>query len=272
MIYLSFIFCVLTLACSAFTNDRPIIGVLTQDCPFRKGAQYIAAGYVKWVEGGGARVVPLKYDMEGLEETLKYINGVLLPGGGASFEGKYWDALVRIFEDSVKSYEEGNSFPLWGTCLGFEELICVGARNASILDGGYDSEDLALPLKLESRAGMSRYFTDMTETMMKEMELMNVTYNNHEMGITPKTFSTHSALGKLFDVLSTNTDRKGKPFISMIEGHVYPMWGTQWDPEKVSFEWDNELAIPHSSSAIRINMYPATFFVDQMEREQEQVS
>lgn len=46
-------------------NDRPIVGVLAQEISshlsqyFEDANSYIAASYVKFVEGGGARVVPV---------------------------------------------------------------------------------------------------------------------------------------------------------------------------------------------------------------------
>lgn len=47
-------------------NDTPIIGVLTQEISYHLNSKwpgefksYIAASYVKFVEGGGARVVPI---------------------------------------------------------------------------------------------------------------------------------------------------------------------------------------------------------------------
>lgn len=47
-------------------NDEPIIGVLSQEISFYLDGKYpglynsyIAASYVKFVEGGGARVVPI---------------------------------------------------------------------------------------------------------------------------------------------------------------------------------------------------------------------
>lgn len=47
-------------------NDRPIVGVLTQEVGWHleskwpgQYSSYIAASYVKFIEGGGARVVPI---------------------------------------------------------------------------------------------------------------------------------------------------------------------------------------------------------------------
>jgi gamma-glutamyl hydrolase len=52
---------------SSKLNNRPIIGVLTQagleeDKFVPKDGTYIAASYVKFVEAGGARVVPVLAD------------------------------------------------------------------------------------------------------------------------------------------------------------------------------------------------------------------
>lgn len=47
-------------------NDRPIIGVLAQEIAWKMEEEwsdtynsYIAASYIKFVEGGGARAVPI---------------------------------------------------------------------------------------------------------------------------------------------------------------------------------------------------------------------
>lgn len=46
-------------------NDRPIIGILAQEISvhlskhFEDANSFVAASYVKFVEGGGARVVPV---------------------------------------------------------------------------------------------------------------------------------------------------------------------------------------------------------------------
>jgi len=40
-----------------------------------------------------------------------------------------------------------------------------------------------------------------------------------------------------FDVLSTNSDRQGVDFVSSIEAKDFPIYGTQWHPEKNAYEW-----------------------------------
>lgn len=42
----------------------------------------------------------------------------------------------------------------------------------------------------------------------------------------------------------------------------YPIYGTQWHPEKNAFEWTRPY-IPHSPSAIKTTFYLAQFFVSE---------
>ena len=74
-------------------NHRPIIGILAQECqPYFHEAlcntSYIAASYVKYVESGGARVVPVFINQP--EEYYRTIfhstNGLLIPGGDVSLD------------------------------------------------------------------------------------------------------------------------------------------------------------------------------------------
>ncbi|XP_014795092.1 PREDICTED: gamma-glutamyl hydrolase-like [Calidris pugnax] len=66
---------------SAERNDRPIIGVLSQEWRFEKfykfGSSYIAASYVKFLESAGARVVPIRLNLtdEVYDKIFHSING-----------------------------------------------------------------------------------------------------------------------------------------------------------------------------------------------------
>lgn len=50
------------------------------------------------------------------------------------------------------------------------------------------------------------------------------------------------------------------PYLSA--AHDYPIYGTQWHPEKNAFEWTRPY-IPHSSSAVKTTFYMAEFFVSE---------
>jgi len=245
-------------------NNRPIVGILDQK--YDDAHTYIAASYVKWIESAGARVVPLFYDkwsVDNMEKMLKNINGVVLPGGAASFSGKYLSQLKAIFNYVKHSNDNGVHFPLWGTCMGFQELLCLADNNTSILDGPFDSEDLPLALKLTSAAEQSRLFKAMGSNLQEIVTKEKVTYNNHHQGLTPKHFNNLPRLVEFYNVLSTNEDAKGSPFISTIEAKKYPFWGVQWHPEKALFEWNPKTLIDHSYDSVLLNGWTARFFVNE---------
>ena len=54
-------------------------------------------------------------------------------------------------------------------------------------------------------------------------------------------------MGNFWDVLSVNTDTDGLEFISTLEAKNFPIFGTQWHPEKNPYEWTPKYPdLPHS--------------------------
>jgi hypothetical protein len=70
-------------------TDRPVIGVLTLPEPacLHYGEQSIVTSNVRWIQAGGARVVPVFYDStdDELDYILHRINGIFFTGGAVSY-------------------------------------------------------------------------------------------------------------------------------------------------------------------------------------------
>ncbi|KAI2662278.1 Gamma-glutamyl hydrolase [Labeo rohita] len=174
------------------TNERPIIGVLAQDVydPQPQKNSYIAASYVKFLESAGARVVPLI---------------VLFPGGGVSLESSGYSKAAGIFYRlALEANSNGDYFPIWGTCLGFELLTLL--TSGKLLLSHTNTSGIALPLNF--------------------------------------------------------TDDGHNEFVSTMEAYDFPIYATQWHPEKNAFEWTRPY-IPHTPSAIKTTFYMAYFFVNE---------
>ena len=75
------------------------------------------------------------------------LNGLLLPGGSAPLTGSGGYAEVgELFYDLAKEANDaGDSFPIWGTCNGFELLTVLSSKDHSRLTD-CDSQDDAVPL------------------------------------------------------------------------------------------------------------------------------
>ncbi|EGG14019.1 peptidase C26 family protein [Cavenderia fasciculata] len=250
-------------------NNRPIIGILTQPTNgdmANYGDQYLAASYVKYVESGGARVVPILYDSpaDEIKSLFQSINGVFLPGGGVDLDQspQYTDTLRLLYQLVIQANDNQDYFPLWGTCMGFQEINMMQANNLDILSP-YDSENYTVPLNFTSAASSSRLFSLATPSIMQNLASLPITMNNHMWGVAPSTFASTALLSSFFNVLSVNNDRQGRVFISTIEAKEYPIYATQWHPEKPLFEWWDQEVIDHSLQSIQANQYTSTWFVNE---------
>ena len=116
-------------------NLQPVIGILAQtlepemltDPRFENYTYYVMSSFVKFLEGAGARIVPLVPSMS-QEETfarLQKLNGVFLPGG----DGDYNDYARYIYGKLIELNDQGMYLPMWGTCMGYESIANFSASN-----------------------------------------------------------------------------------------------------------------------------------------------
>jgi gamma-glutamyl hydrolase len=254
----------------------PIIGILTlpndSPPPFNNASSAFPASYVKWVESGGGRVVPLPYDapLPVLAATLKSINGALFTGGAADFfnpDGSlttYATAAQLIFNESVAAAAAGETWPLWGTCLGHElTLMLASGADPALVTAGFDSENASWPLTpVQPAASSSRLWGTAPPDVWAAFTGQPIAMNSHQAGVTPAAFAASAPLSSRFRVLTTNLDRKGKAFVSSTEGVTLPIYTTQFHPEKPLFEVQ-PTATDHSFASIVGNSYTQRFFVQQ---------
>lgn len=197
-------------------NDRPIIGVLSQELddwlasrlpPNHNYTAYIASSYIKWVEAGGARAVPviIGKSREYYEQLFAGLNGLLLPGGSAPLVGTggYAEVGQLFFDLAKESTEAGDPFPIWGTCNGFELLTVLSSRDRSRLtdcnseDQASDLSSLffdflplqASPLHMLPPAPLSKVFGLAPPDVLRELETERISINFHHFCLTPENFT-----------------------------------------------------------------------------------
>ncbi|XP_016891829.1 gamma-glutamyl hydrolase isoform X2 [Cynoglossus semilaevis] len=248
-------------------NDRPIIGVLAQEnLPediFAQGSSYIAASYVKYLEGSGARVAPIRINLTEAEYTKLFqsINGLLLPGGDVDIEtSEYSRAAKILYKLALKANNDQDYFPIWGTCQGFQQLsVFTANKNLLTLT---DTKSVALPLNFTREARSSRLFRGFPKDLLQALAEENITSNFHSWSLSMQNFSQNSKLKKFYQILSTNTDGKTE-FISSMEAYRYPFYAVQYHPEKSPFEWLDKPGMVHTTSATKASFYTASFFVSE---------
>ncbi|XP_046448974.1 gamma-glutamyl hydrolase-like [Daphnia pulex] len=261
-------------------NNRPIIGILSQE-PSKSMASvspesvsYIAASYVKWLEGQGARVVPIRINQPDsyYKVIFNSINGLLIPGGGSSLiTSGYGRAGSILYDLSIEANNNGDFFPVWGTCLGFELLLYLSAAKRNYLTS-CESYNRASTLKFLPDASTSHLYQRAPDGVLKTLSKEKSTSNFHHWCMTRENL-TMSNLDKFYRPLATSTDDNGLEFVATIEAVNYPIWGVQFHPEKNVYEWGANLtSVPHSPGAVKAGLYFADFFVSQARKSQHRFS
>lgn len=270
------------IAKEGYCNDWPIVGVFTQPSTSEQGncggdCLYLAASYVKFIEAAGARVVPINYyaSEEELGKLFDSLNGFFFVGGGAA----YPPSAQYIFDRTVEANDKDDFAPLLGVCMGFQWTMLAATNNKIQLDPHdgtqMDAENISLPLDFTGAEKKSRMFKNAPTKVMKILSEQNVTMNNHHYGIFTSTFESTSMLSDFYNNLSTNKDRQGTEFVSTVEAFKYPIYATQWHPEKNIYEWQKVNGIPyeainHSPDAVLISQYMADFFVQETRKSTHQ--
>ena len=163
--------------------------------------------------------------------------------------------------------------------MGFQWTMLAATNNKIQLDPNdgtqMDAENISLPLDFTGAEKESRMFKNAPTKVMKILSEQNVTMNNHHYGIFTSTFESTSMLSDFYNNLSTNKDRQGTEFVSTVEAFKYPIYATQWHPEKNIYEWQKVNGIPyeainHSPDAVLISQYMADFFVQETRKSTHQ--
>eukprot|EP00271_Cylindrocystis_brebissonii_P009213 TRINITY_DN238_c0_g2_i1.p1 TRINITY_DN238_c0_g2~~TRINITY_DN238_c0_g2_i1.p1 ORF type:complete len:403 (-),score=68.64 TRINITY_DN238_c0_g2_i1:52-1260(-) len=260
-------------------TERPVIGILSLPVTVASQTKYgrssFATSYVRWLEAGGARTVPILFDSttEELDYLLPRLNGVFWTGGLVDFNPEVEDPIGSLYLETthyiwrhiVAQNEAGVYYPFWGTCLGFERIIQLFAHDhdSSIFED-VDAENLGINLELTGSGWLSRLFGGMSYELFKEVAspYSTLAFNNHGLGVHPEVLKASPA-GKIFKILSVDEDRNDVLFVSTIEGKKYPFYGVQWHPEKAPWEWTIKYNMSHTQRAIEFSNYVARFFVEE---------
>lgn len=249
------------------TNSYPVIGVVSQPLPyslvddprFEGKTSYIMQAYVDFMKDSGARVIPiiLEDSNEVVDEKLSKVNGVLFPGGA----GDYKEIGDYIYKSLIKENDEGHFFPLWGTCLGFENLGIFASDSGNPLSNLVSHSSLTLEFLESDPASNTKMFKGLANAEYFSDEAM--TYNSHSYGIAWETFTTDAGLGSMFTPTSLSTDgESGDTFVATMESPNYPFFGTQFHPEKVLTMYNSDEA-DHSWESVQFNRFFSDRFMEE---------
>ena len=141
--------------------------------------------------------------------------------------------------------------------------VMMANSQCSILDFDFNAQNISLPLDFTYEASNSVLFGNLPLEIYQSLANDNVTFNAHNNGLSPQKYSNSASLQSYVNVLSTNYDRNGKQFVSSYEGKHYPIWGLQFHPSRLAYEWKPYEDMNHSPQAIADMQFIAYKLYDQ---------
>eukprot|EP00397_Hematodinium_sp_SG-2012_P009393 GEMP01009477.1.p1 GENE.GEMP01009477.1~~GEMP01009477.1.p1 ORF type:complete len:312 (+),score=50.09 GEMP01009477.1:1354-2289(+) len=241
--------CAILSLCLPTRAFSPIIGIVAQ--PIRPSmsnsrGSYVISSYIKWIEAQGADIAVLRYDEPEAVEQARKVHGILFPGGASpTARGTaYGDFSYRVFSMALK-----NKIPVWGTCLGFEQLLLythevLQLTGTPIRKSHFDAENLALPFVVSPEGVNHPWWTGLTKTSRDVLRSKPVALHYHQWGFSVHDFVKSSA-AQVWDLVVTGWDRNGLEFASATIMKDYKVWATQFHPEKNAFEHHGFINVPN---------------------------
>jgi gamma-glutamyl hydrolase len=187
---------------------------MLDDARFANYKTYIMKSYVDSVEAAGARVVPLiNGEPEDVTiEKLKKVNGVLFPGG----DGDYLEYGRFVFKAIKEFNDQGTFYPIWGTCMGYENIVSYVSDNGWDVLSVYDYETGSMAMEFTVDPRKTKMYSWLGDKAFL-FENYNVTYNAHHWGMNPEKFKTDKGLSQLFYHTAISYMPDGRPFVASVE-------------------------------------------------------
>jgi len=259
MIFYSLLTLVLTSLPTVHTLASPsalvTVGILSQPASEPMKLQYyhpsdnwtfVAGSYVDWVGSAGAMpvLIPFDIDWEEMVVLLDGIDAVLLPGGGANLMKRsdvtvpsYYQVVTnRIIQWVKERNDKGKFYPLFATCLGFENLIIEETNSTATLECDLDDEVAAHSVEIVPAFDSSPFWQRVGIDLAKKVFATDSIYYTHSCGIRDTSFLKSKRLTDAYTLLGTSVSRNNIKFVACVEHKKYPIIGNQWHPEKTLFE------------------------------------
>jgi len=223
------------------------------------------AAYVKFLEASGNRVVPILYDYDEftLRKLFNSVNGLLFPGGDASLWLEKTPTELsnltltakKLLKWVIEANDNGDYFPVWGTCLGYESIVIAFSEN-STLDRFNSSNHTG---NLTFLNNDSYIFKNLTENLKRFTETNAPVFLWHQYGKAYNAFINEEKLNNNFKVNTITHDFNGNLFVSSMEHRKYPIFGTQFHPEVTIFQFGPDVNGNREEENILFSQYLSNF-------------
>ncbi len=270
----------------AKTTDRPIVGILAGPTNEQfpdlgvSFASVVEGRHTHFVEGGGARLLPLSYKNVSagqLWATMKRLNGLFFPDSVSSLvkeqgELTEYARIARLaLEFAKRLNSEGVYFPVWGSGAGFELLMLLESGDLRLLAeckscSNYNTRLLYTTNATAATNARSTMFGSMPAESLSAMGNSELAHYNHKLMLRNSDFAANSNLATNYRLLAQSRTPSGDLIVAAIEHVRYPIYAVQFDPGAWLYDWNQHQQVVRTMETMFLGHGFANFFVAECKR------
>jgi len=137
----------------------------------------------------------------------------------------------------------GDIFPIWGICLGHEEIMLSFEPKAGTiqrLDTNLTYDTYLPVITKHAYNNPKTFFYGLSNDLKTAMRSERLFYYHHKFGIAKDWYEQSDALKTRFAPVAYGIDNKGRHFLAAYQHRHLPIFGCQFHPEKNQFEWKTD--------------------------------
>ena len=133
-------------------------------------------------------------------------------GSGTLWYGHpFFDTAATLWKLAKQANSDGDIFPVYGICLGFETIHILVSNHSSedVLVPARGQESAANTIELTDSAHESIFFNHWKQQLITEMSdpRLKPTFNAHEWSVPISAYSIYASLDDELEILSTSMDK-----------------------------------------------------------------
>ena len=168
------------------------------------------------------QVIPLfyHYSHAQLDDILGKINGVFFPGGEMPIDSdNTWTSNIQyIIDFAIKQNDQGNPYPIWGTCLSYEAVMYLySGRKDNMTTLTHVNGQRGLPCNLTVKNRNSVLLRSLSDQeYVKVTTGSGLFWFHHNWAVTLENYQNTPGINQFWKLVSTSVTQDGVEFLSTL--------------------------------------------------------
>lgn len=171
----------------------------------------------------------------------------------------YMNYVIRLMNAAIRLNEERGSFPVWGTCLGFETMLLALSNMTTLLTYKLGDVNFIHPVKFNRNlsSAFNAVFSSEDFDLMEQNALFCF---YHEYGFMLDETLANEYVSENINILASQITERGDVVVAAYQHKKYPFIGVQYHPERTQFGFSDNSRINKTEFAIDINRIHGKIF------------